>query len=122
LPTRSVNEDVIIRLKWGDTEYKGTLVSVDSYMNVQLHGTEEFIDGKSTGSLGQVLIRYVFFEGLQRSWEGAKGSRSTVRRGGSWGFIFVWTTCADLLLRRCNNVLWISAADGKGKKDVEMAG
>jgi small nuclear ribonucleoprotein F len=55
----SVNEDVIIRLKWGDTEYKGRLVSVDSYMNIQLHGTEEFIDGKSTGSLGQVLIRYV---------------------------------------------------------------
>ena len=28
-------------------------------MNIQLSGTEEFIDGKSTGSLGQVLIRYV---------------------------------------------------------------
>jgi len=27
-------------------------------MNIQLSGTEEFIDGKSTGSLGQVLIRY----------------------------------------------------------------
>jgi len=26
-------------------------------MNIQLSGTEEFIDGKSTGSLGQVLIR-----------------------------------------------------------------
>ncbi|KAI9841765.1 MAG: hypothetical protein M1838_003426 [Thelocarpon superellum] len=49
-----VNEEVIIRLKWGQTEYKGRLVSVDSYMNVQLTGTEEFIDGKSTGSLGQV--------------------------------------------------------------------
>jgi len=53
----SVNEDVLIRLKWGQTEYKGRLVSVDSYMNVQLAGTEEFIDGKSTGTLGQVLIR-----------------------------------------------------------------
>lgn len=53
----SVNEDVIIRLKWGQTEYKGTLISVDSYMNVQLSNTEEFIDGKSTGALGQVLIR-----------------------------------------------------------------
>ncbi|KAI9679530.1 MAG: hypothetical protein M1817_005552 [Caeruleum heppii] len=52
-----VNEEVIIRLKWGQTEYKGRLVSVDSYMNVQLSGTEEFIDGKSTGMLGQVLIR-----------------------------------------------------------------
>jgi len=71
-----VNDDVIIRLKWGNTEYHGRLVSVDSYMNIQLSGTEEFIDGKSTGSLGQVLIR-------------------------------------------CNNVLWISGADG-GKKEIEM--
>lgn len=27
-------------------------------MNVQLNETEEFINGKSTGTLGQVLIRY----------------------------------------------------------------
>jgi small nuclear ribonucleoprotein F len=53
----SINEDVIIRLKWGNTEYRGRLVSVDAYMNIQLNGTEEFIDGKSTGTLGQVLIR-----------------------------------------------------------------
>lgn len=55
-----INEDIIVRLKWGQTEYKGRLVSVDSYMNIQLSGTEEFIDGESTGSLGQVLIRLVF--------------------------------------------------------------
>ncbi|KAL9634037.1 MAG: hypothetical protein Q9164_004330 [Protoblastenia rupestris] len=52
-----VNEAVIIRLKWGQTEYHGRLVSVDSYMNIQLSNTEEYIDGKSTGTLGQVLIR-----------------------------------------------------------------
>ncbi|PGG99436.1 hypothetical protein AJ80_09360 [Polytolypa hystricis UAMH7299] len=52
-----INEDIIVRLKWGQTEYKGRLVSVDSYMNIQLSNTEEFIDGKSTGSLGEVLIR-----------------------------------------------------------------
>ncbi|KAI9894922.1 MAG: hypothetical protein M1814_000142 [Vezdaea aestivalis] len=52
-----VNKEIIVRLKWGQTEYKGTLVSVDSYMNIQLSGTEEFIDNKSTGQLGQVLIR-----------------------------------------------------------------
>lgn len=57
----SVNEDVLVRLKWGHTEYKGQLVSVDSYMNIQLSNTEEFIEGKSTGSLGQVLIRLAFF-------------------------------------------------------------
>lgn len=54
----SVNEDVRIRLKWGTAEYTGLLVSVDSYMNIQLSNAEEFMDGKSTGSLGQVLIRY----------------------------------------------------------------
>jgi len=46
-----------VRLKWGETEYKGTLVSVDSYMNLQLSGTEEYIADKMTGTLGQVLIR-----------------------------------------------------------------
>lgn len=29
-------------------------------MNIQLSNTEEFIDNKSTGSLGQVLIRSVW--------------------------------------------------------------
>ncbi len=53
----SINEDVIIRLKWGQTEYKGRLISVDSYMNIQLSDTEEYIDRKHTGTLGQVLIR-----------------------------------------------------------------
>jgi small nuclear ribonucleoprotein (snRNP)-like protein len=53
-----VNEDVIVRLKWGQTEYKGRLVSIDSYMNIQLSGAVEYIDLKETGTLGQVLIRY----------------------------------------------------------------
>jgi small nuclear ribonucleoprotein (snRNP)-like protein len=57
LTDSSINEDVIIRLKWGQTEYKGKLISVDSYMNIQLSETEEYIDRKPTGTLGQVLIR-----------------------------------------------------------------
>ncbi|KAK3315224.1 hypothetical protein B0H66DRAFT_337234 [Apodospora peruviana] len=52
-----VNQDVLVKLKWGETEYKGRLVSIDSYMNVQLSNTEEFVDHKSAGMLGQVLIR-----------------------------------------------------------------
>lgn len=56
---------MIIRLKWGQTEYKGTLESIDSYMNVLLRNTEEFIDGKQTGALGLVLIRYVEFALLE---------------------------------------------------------
>jgi small nuclear ribonucleoprotein (snRNP)-like protein len=61
LTRRRVNEDVVVRLKWGATEYHGRLISVDAYMNVQLHGTEEYVNGKSTGTLGQVLIRYVSY-------------------------------------------------------------
>ena len=63
----SVNEDVIIRLKWGQTEYKGRLISVDSYMNIQLSDTEEFIDRKNSGTLGQVLIRYAKFRHIKRA-------------------------------------------------------
>lgn len=47
---------VIVKLKWG-MEYKGFLVSVDAYMNLQLANTEEYIDGNCTGNLGEVLIR-----------------------------------------------------------------
>ncbi|KAJ2002742.1 Manganese transporter smf1 [Coemansia thaxteri] len=48
---------VIARLKWGQ-EYKGLLVSTDSYMNLQLVNAEEFQDGNSMGELpGELLIR-----------------------------------------------------------------
>ena len=60
-----VDKEVIIRLKWGSTEYTGRLVSVDSYMNIQLSGAEEWVNGKNEGTLGQVLIRYVH---LSRTW------------------------------------------------------
>jgi small nuclear ribonucleoprotein F len=46
----------MVKLKWG-MEYKGVLKSVDSYMNMQLNNTEEYIDGVPTGVLGEVLVR-----------------------------------------------------------------
>ncbi|XLR17218.1 hypothetical protein HN51_038192 [Arachis hypogaea] len=49
-------KQVIVKLKWG-MEYKGYLVSVDSYMNLQLANTEEYIEGQFTGNLGEILIR-----------------------------------------------------------------
>jgi len=45
-------------------------------MNVQLSNTEEFINQKPTGSLGQVLIRYGLFPPL--SFEKAFGKISVV--------------------------------------------
>ncbi|XP_060058473.1 small nuclear ribonucleoprotein F-like [Erinaceus europaeus] len=47
---------VMAKFKWG-MEYKGCLVSVDGYMNMQLANTEEYIDGALSGHLGEVLIR-----------------------------------------------------------------
>ncbi|VDN03435.1 unnamed protein product [Thelazia callipaeda] len=47
---------VVCKLKWG-MEYKGYLVSVDGYMNLQLANAEEYIDGQHTGDVGEVLIR-----------------------------------------------------------------
>jgi small nuclear ribonucleoprotein F len=47
---------VVIKLKWGH-EYKGFLVSVDGYMNMQLANTEEFVDGQNTGELLTLLDR-----------------------------------------------------------------
>lgn len=52
-----VDKPVSVRLKWGQTEYQGVLKAIDSYMNLQLAGTKEFISNKETGQLGQVLIR-----------------------------------------------------------------
>lgn len=55
-----VDKTVSVRLKWGETEYKGKLVSLDAYMNLQLANTQEYIADKFTADLGQVLIRYYF--------------------------------------------------------------
>ena len=59
-PTPFLNDltgkQVMVKLKWG-MEYKGYLVSVDAYMNLQLASTEEYIDGQSVGTLGEVLVR-----------------------------------------------------------------
>ena len=49
---------IMVKLKWGH-EYKGYLVSVDAYMNLQLAQTKEFIDGNFTKKLGEVLVRCI---------------------------------------------------------------
>lgn len=46
---------VIVKLKWGH-EYKGYLVSVDGYMNMQLANAEEHIDGEVTGKIRKSKI------------------------------------------------------------------
>jgi len=49
-------KEVIVKLKWG-MEYKGFLMSVDNYMNLQIANSQEFIGGKYAGNLGEILIR-----------------------------------------------------------------
>lgn len=39
------------------THWAGHLTSVDSYMNIQLENSEEWIDGALAGKLGEILIR-----------------------------------------------------------------
>ena len=99
-----MNEDVVIRLKWGQTEYKGRLVSIDSYMNIQLSGAEEWIDQQMTSVLGQVLIRYVL-----HLFSGSRCPQSRLGR--------LANVCY-----RCNNVLWIQAANQNNGADTKMDG
>ncbi|PHH66925.1 hypothetical protein CDD81_5277 [Ophiocordyceps australis] len=68
-----VDKPVSVRLKWGTTEYQGTLKAIDSYMNLQLSNTKEFIDSNATGDLGAVLIRcnnVLWIRGLGASEQG----------------------------------------------------
>jgi small nuclear ribonucleoprotein F len=62
-----MGKPVAIKLKWS-IKYKGILVSVDNYMNLQLANTEEYIDGVMTGNLGEALIRCnnVIFEAFKK--------------------------------------------------------
>lgn len=93
-------------------------------MNIQLSGTEEFIDGKSTGSLGQVLIRYsssipaLFYLKPPNDERGGGCARKKsflgkkrLMYGNGWGGNY-----------RCNNVLWISGAKDTKQEDTAMEG
>ncbi|KAM3424229.1 hypothetical protein BST61_g11230 [Cercospora zeina] len=81
-----VNKDVIVRIKWGQ-EYTGRLVSVDSYMNIQLSGAEEkSANGQDHGVLGQVLIRCNNILWISaKKGEGAKGKGGGGGGGGDGG-------------------------------------
>ncbi|KXN73133.1 putative small nuclear ribonucleo protein F [Conidiobolus coronatus NRRL 28638] len=51
-----IGKTINAKLKWG-TEYKGTLQSVDGYMNIHLIQAVEYVDGTYAGTLGEILIR-----------------------------------------------------------------
>ena len=70
------------------------MVSVDSYMNLQLVNTEEYIDNQCQGQLGEVLIRSV----PHKSWIGSKVS------------LCLADSSYPLAVCRCNNVLYVRKA------------
>jgi len=53
---KNTNKSVIVRLK-NDVEYKGKIVSVDSYMNLIMTDAEETRDGKTVEKYGRVILR-----------------------------------------------------------------
>uniref|UniRef100_A0A8C0GWS6 Sm domain-containing protein n=1 Tax=Chelonoidis abingdonii TaxID=106734 RepID=A0A8C0GWS6_CHEAB len=54
---------VMVKLKWG-MEYKGYLVSVNGYMNMQLANTEEYIDGALSGHLADGITLFQVAENI----------------------------------------------------------
>jgi len=79
-------QPVVVRLKWGNAmEYKGFLVSVDSYMNLQLAATEEWIGGRCAGNLGEVLIRcnnVLYIRGLRQDEQQLGSAATSAAAGG----------------------------------------
>jgi small nuclear ribonucleoprotein F len=67
-------------------------------MNVLLHNTEEYLDGKPTGALGVVLIRYVM------------RPRATCQACEN----------ANFFANRCNNILYIGSADSVEITDMQL--
>jgi len=53
---KNTNKSVIVRLK-NDVEYKGKIVSVDSYMNLIMTDAEELKNGKTIEKFGRVILR-----------------------------------------------------------------
>lgn len=51
-----LNKPVVVRLKWNKLQYKGTLVAIDNYMNLQLEDTIEMA-GDASEPIGEIFIR-----------------------------------------------------------------
>ncbi|CAG99255.1 mRNA splicing protein SMX3 [Kluyveromyces lactis] len=52
-----IDKDVLVTLKFNKIQYKGRLVSVDTYFNLQLTDAEEIINDVSSGKVGDIFIR-----------------------------------------------------------------
>ncbi|KAG5420208.1 hypothetical protein I9W82_002088 [Candida metapsilosis] len=54
-----IGKQVVVRLKWNKTEYRGQLISTDNYLNLQLDNTFEIIydDNSREEAIGSIFIR-----------------------------------------------------------------
>ncbi|CAL1217417.1 Small nuclear ribonucleoprotein F domain protein [Candida parapsilosis] len=56
-----IGQEVVVRLKWNKTEYRGQLMSTDNYLNLQLDNTFEIIydseDKFREEEIGSIFIR-----------------------------------------------------------------
>ncbi|KAI5961686.1 hypothetical protein KGF57_001620 [Candida theae] len=56
-----IGKQVVVRLKWNKTEYRGQLISTDNYLNLQLNDTFEIIydsdDNPREEAIGSIFIR-----------------------------------------------------------------
>lgn len=52
-----IDKKVVVTLKFNKTQYRGMLVSVDTYFNLQLADAEEIIANSSGGKVGDIFIR-----------------------------------------------------------------
>lgn len=56
-----IGKQVVVRLKWNKTEYRGQLISTDNYLNLQLDNTFEIIydneDKHREEAIGSIFIR-----------------------------------------------------------------
>lgn len=53
-----VGKQTAVRLKFGEVEYRGELISFDNYFNLQMKDIREYIGSKYKGTLGEGLIRW----------------------------------------------------------------
>jgi small nuclear ribonucleoprotein F len=51
-----IGQTIVVKLKW-NMEYRGRLISSDSYLNIRLSQAEEWLEREKVGYLGDMVIR-----------------------------------------------------------------
>merc|ERR1712170_330036 len=95
---------VLVKLKWG-MEYKGYLVAVDGYMNLQLANSEEYVDGALAGHLGEILIRcnnVLYIRGVDEEAEEGESTSNQVFEAFNCQFLLITRVLYCSVVSYCN--------------------